>query len=88
MAEVKTTFLPALRNVEVDLRPGRNNRISRLLSEVANKDELDEMVLKIQDANAAVQGLPMIERAVNVVNQNLGGITGNVRPMVAESSNI
>jgi putative ATP-dependent endonuclease of OLD family len=83
MAEIKATFLPALRNVEIDLRPGRNNRIYKLLSEIAEENECDEMVQKISDANSELRGLDMIKRAKDIVNQNLGGITGDVRPMKA-----
>jgi putative ATP-dependent endonuclease of the OLD family len=83
MAEIKATFLPALRNVEIDLRPGRSNRIYKLLSEIAEENERDEMVQKISNANSEIRELDMIKRAKDAVNRNLGGITGDVRPMKA-----
>lgn len=84
MEEVRVTFLPALRNAEADLRPGRNTRVSRLLAEVKeNQAELDALVSQIADANDAIQALDLIKRAEQIINRNLGDIAGTVQSQSA-----
>lgn len=84
MEEIRVTFLPALRNVEADLRPGRNTRVSRLLEEVKeNQAELEALVAEVEKANDAIQSLDLIKRAERIINDNLADIMGAVRPQSA-----
>jgi putative ATP-dependent endonuclease of OLD family len=84
MEEVRVTFLPALRNAEADLRPGRNTRVSRLLAEVKETQaELDALVKEVQGANEVIQSLDLIKRAERIINENLLNIIGPVRPQSA-----
>ena len=84
MEEIRVTFLPALRNAEADLRPGRNTRVSRLLAEVKETQaELDALVEEVQEANDAIQALDLIKRAERVINENLADLIGSVRPQSA-----
>jgi putative ATP-dependent endonuclease of OLD family len=87
MDSLRATFLPALRDAEADLRPGRNTRISRLLDEISKgkPSEREALVQEIKTANKNIKDLPLMNRAKQAINDNLQQITG---PALAQKADL
>lgn len=83
---LRLVFLPALRDAEADLRPGRSSRMGRLLTEVSDTDQERESLEKLlREANEKIRKEPLVERAITLVNKNLKEITG---PNLAQTADI
>lgn len=87
MDSLRATFLPALRDAEADLRPGRNTRISRLLDELSKGKPLEReaLVKQIESANKNIKDLSLMNRAKQAINDNLQQITG---PALAQKADL
>lgn len=83
---LRATFLPALRDAEADLRPGRNTRISRLLIEMSEGEhsEREALVQEIKNANQNIGSLPLVAKAKQTINDNLQQITGPEFAQIAD----
>jgi len=70
---LRYTFLPALRDAEAELRPGRLNRLAGLLSLLAPADSSDrELVEQIAaEANRLLETVPAVQTANQLITQRL-----------------
>jgi putative ATP-dependent endonuclease of the OLD family len=81
----RVVYLPALRDAEADLRPGRSSRLARFLIEISETEAERKALEKVfDDANAQIRGEPLVQRAVEGINNNLRKITGPTLAQIAD----
>jgi putative ATP-dependent endonuclease of OLD family len=75
---VRVTYLHPLRDATADLRPGRDNRLIRLLAALApdGHPDRDAIVQAAEDANAALDGIGAVTTAKAEIAGRLGRMTG------------
>jgi putative ATP-dependent endonuclease of OLD family len=78
---VRFTFLHPLRDANVDLRPGRDNRLIGLIAAIAPDGHADRQTIidVATDANTAIDGIPAIKTAKDKVAGRLTRMTGTSR---------
>jgi putative ATP-dependent endonuclease of OLD family len=76
---VSYTYLPALRDASAELRPGRNNRLTALLSTLAPEghSDRDEIVRLMSDANDKLGQVATLVTAKSEVQKALDDLTGD-----------
>ena len=78
---VRFTYLHPLRDAAADLRPGRDNRLIRLLSALAPEGhpDRDAIVQVAEDANTALDGIGVVTTAKTEISGRLDKMTGAAR---------
>jgi putative ATP-dependent endonuclease of the OLD family len=72
------TYLPALRDAQADLRPGRTNRLVMLLDSIARDPADREAIEKVvSDANAEIRDIDPVQQARRDVQERLNEMTGS-----------
>jgi len=70
------TFLPALRDAERELAPGRKSRLARYLSAAATETDRSEITQVGRDSNKQLQESTLVKRAEAAVAKVLTGASG------------
>jgi len=70
-------FLPALRDVESDLRQYRASPLARLITAMEiDSDEQDELLEKLREANKGIAESPSVETIAEAIDKSFKAVTG------------
>ena len=70
-------FLPALRDVESDLRQFRASPLARLINAMEiDQDEQEELLEKLREANQEIAGSPSVEAIAEAIDRSFKAVTG------------
>lgn len=75
LQKLSIVYMPALRNVENDLKPSKNGQIARLLLKIANTDEKRNKLIEIVGGmNKKILENDSVRKIEDTINQNLKNI--------------
>lgn len=70
-------FLPALRDVESDLRQFRASPLARLINAMEiDQDEQEELLEKLREANQGIAESPSVEKIAEAIDRSFKAVTG------------
>ncbi|MFH0730610.1 MAG: ATP-dependent endonuclease [Pseudomonadota bacterium] len=78
-------FLPALRDVESDLRQYRTSPLARLINAMEiDPDEQDKLIEKLHEANQGIAESPSVEAIAGAIDKSFKAVTGPAFSMDVE----
>jgi len=83
---IRAVYLEALRDASMDLKPGRNSRVSRLLQLLASDDDKDRESLTeiVRNSQNRIESHDLLKRAKAQINERLLNVTGSFMTQTAD----